>query len=244
MTAEPSPGHYDFLDFIGPMSDERASRMVASISATKPKTITDFGCGTGELLLRAVAATPTATGCGVDVDKECLARARTMAQERGLADRVRFIEAEAATVDETADVVLSIGASHAFGDTTEALPALRTRVHAGGLLYFGEGFWERPPTDEEVAGLGPGASRDEYGDLAALVDCGIAAGFRPVRIETATRQEWEDFMSGFLLDWEDRVLRHPNADKLRSAADAQRNGWLRGYRDVLGFAYLTFGVPH
>ena len=35
----------------------------------------------------------------------------------------------------------------------------------------------------------------------------------------------------------------PSADELRAQADAHRQGWLHGYRGVLGFAYLTLGVP-
>jgi hypothetical protein len=37
------------------------------------------------------------------------------------------------------------------------------------------------------------------------------------------------------------LLQHPDApdvDKVRAAVDTHRNNWLRGYRGVLGFAYL------
>jgi hypothetical protein len=35
----------------------------------------------------------------------------------------------------------------------------------------------------------------------------------------------------------------PDVEEVRSRADAHRDRYLRGYRDVLGFAYLTLGVP-
>jgi len=35
----------------------------------------------------------------------------------------------------------------------------------------------------------------------------------------------------------------PHADEIRARADAHRSAWLRGWRDVLGFAYLTLVVP-
>jgi hypothetical protein len=83
-------------------------------------------------------------------------------------------------------------------------------------------------------------------DLAGLVDLAIAAGFRPLAVETATRDEWERFESGYLADWEEWLRVHgddPRADEIRTRADMHRNEWLRGYRDVLGFAYLTLARP-
>ena len=77
------------------------------------------------------------------------------------------------------------------------------------------------------------------------MDHAIDAGFRPLRIETATSNEWEEFESGLAADVEEWLLSnvdHPNADEVRSKLDTQRNIWLRCHRDVMGFAYLTLGV--
>jgi hypothetical protein len=35
----------------------------------------------------------------------------------------------------------------------------------------------------------------------------------------------------------------PEAEEVRARLDRQRSLWLRGHRGVLGFAYLTLGVP-
>ncbi|MEP7180123.1 MAG: hypothetical protein ABI775_13635, partial [Pseudonocardiales bacterium] len=54
------------------------------------------------------------------------------------------------------------------------------------------------------------------------------------------------FESGYLADWEQWLLtygEHPDADTVRAKADSHRTEWLRGYRAVLGFAYLTLGRP-
>ena len=83
-------------------------------------------------------------------------------------------------------------------------------------------------------------------DLAGLVDCGVSQGFRPLCIESANRDEWEQFESGYLADWEEWLLiagDTPDAELVRAKADEHRTRWLRGYYDVLGFAYLTFGRP-
>jgi hypothetical protein len=136
--------------------------------------------------------------------------------------------------------VLCIGADHVWGDQASALTALHSLVRPRGVLLFGTGYWQRPPTVEEAAGLG--ATPDELPDLATLVDRCTAAGFRPLDIQTANEDEWNAFESGYLADLEEYVMTHPSANAQRERADRHRAGWLRGYRGVLGFAYLTLGV--
>lgn len=233
------------LNFMAPLAAERAGRLAADLIALKPSTVVDLGCGWGELLLRILAACPGTHGVGVDTHGPDLARARLDAAARGLSDRVTFIEEPAADHRTTADIVINIGAHQAFGGVTEALCALRDLVNPGGRLLFGAEFWERPPTAERLAHMWPGISTDDCTDLAGLVDAAIAAGFRPLRIETATAGEWEEFESGLAAEAEEWLLRHaehPEADAVRADLDTQRTIWLRGHRGVMGFAYLTLGV--
>ena len=172
------------------------------------------------------------------------ASTRANALSRGVDARVTFESGDAAAAHESADVVICIGADHVFGDQGAALVALHDLVRPGGLVLFGSGFWHREPSIEEAAAVGmtPGS----LPDLAGLVDLAIERGLRPLRIQSANRDEWEQFESGFLADWEHWLLRHgdhPDADRVRVKADTHRTGWLRGYGSVLGFAYLTLGRP-
>jgi hypothetical protein len=234
------PTRYAYLDFNAPLSSSRADAIAAALAADGPATVLDIGCGWGELLLRVVAAGSTTTGLGIDTDVDLLARARTNAATRGLADRVAFVDASAPTEHEPADIVICVGADHAYGEQADALTALYGMVNLGGLLLFGSGFWEQAPTPEQAATLG--LEQDSLPDLAGLVELAISVGFRPFSIQTANRDEWEAFESGFLADRE-QWLRgnsgHPDVGEIRAKADAHRTGWLRGYRNVLGFAYLT-----
>lgn len=91
----------------------------------------------------------------------------------------------------------------------------------------------------------PDARADEFHDLGGLVDVAVSAGFRPVWIETADGDEWEDFESGYQADAEEWLAAHPDhplAQETRERVDRHRSSWLRGYRGVLGMAYLTL-VP-
>ena len=107
---------------------------------------------------------------------------------------------------------------------------------------LGECFWDRTPTDEELAGMWPGADEGDHTSLGALVDLAIEAGFRPAWIETATAEEWEEFESGYRYDTELWLAAHPGhplAAETRERVDLQRSTWVNGYRRVLGMAYLT-----
>ncbi|MFF7633532.1 SAM-dependent methyltransferase [Kitasatospora sp. NPDC008050] len=240
------------LTFHGPLSEARAAQLTSRLSRAAPATVLDIGCGWGELMLRVLAATPGATGLGLDLNAADLARGRENARARGLADRVRFAEESAVgTAREPADLVLCLGASHALSEaeaphhTVAALHALRRLVRPGGRVVLGEGFWQRPPTEAELAAMWPGATAGEQYDLAGLVDLAVAAGFRPSWIETADADEWEEFESGYQCDVEEWLAAndtHPLAAETRERVDRHRSTWLRGYRGVLGLAYLTL-VP-
>ncbi|MEV7191442.1 class I SAM-dependent methyltransferase [Streptomyces sp. NPDC093510] len=240
------------LTFHGPLSEERADRLVGRLAAAGPRSVLDIGCGWGELLLRVLEAVPEAVGVGVDIKAEDLDRGRANGKERGLDGRVVFAEESATdTTRGPADLVLCLGASQALSSaepprtTIEALRTLRRLVNPGGRVVLGEGFWQREPTAAELAAMWPDADAGEHLSLGDLVDAAIEAGFRPLWVETASAEEWEEFESGYRSDVEEWLAAHPGhalAAETRARVDAQRSSWLRGYRRVLGIAYLTL-VP-
>lgn len=248
--ADNPPPRLAQLTFHGPLSESRAGRLVERLTRHTPATVVDIGCGWGELLLRVLAAAPGAIGTGVDLNADDLARGRSIAEARGLADRVTFVAESAATAAcGPADVVLCVGASHALSDaapphhTAAAVRALRRLVTPGGRVLLGEGFWQRTPTAAELAAMWPDASASEHVDLASLVDTAVEAGFRPAWIETANDDEWEEFLSGYAADEEEWLAANGGLpESARDDLDRRRAAWLKGYRGVLGMAYLTL-VP-
>ncbi|MFF7524073.1 MULTISPECIES: SAM-dependent methyltransferase [Streptomyces] len=244
------------LTFHGPLSEERAAglirRLTDVVGSAAPATVLDIGCGWGEFMLRLIEAMPGATGVGIDLNEDDLARGRVNAEMRGLAERVEFVRDSAVdTARDPADIVLCFGASHALSDvrppehTTAALHALRRLVKPGGRVLLGEGFWQRPPAPNELSAMWPGASASEFHDLSELVDLAIDAGFRPAWIESANPDEWDHFESAYQSDVEEWLAVHPDhplAKETRDRVDRHRKMWLRGYRGVMGLAYLTL-VP-
>ena len=237
------PAFYGHLTFNAPLSDGRADAIAARLAAAAPATVLDVGCGWGELLLRVLAAAPGARGTGVDTDDRVLARGRDAAVDRGLVGRVAFDNIAGRDLSEPADLVMCVGSTHAFGDTPDALAALQKLVRPGGRLLFGDGIWqERGPVDRGLVWDDVLAQPD----LGGLVDLAVDSGFRPLWVEAADADEWDAFESGFLADSEEWLMTHadhPDAPKIRAQADEHRRRWLHGYRNGLGFGYLTLGVP-
>ncbi|MFB6848195.1 SAM-dependent methyltransferase [Streptomyces sp. NPDC056373] len=241
-----TPPHRTRLTFHGPLSEPRADALVRRLTRHRPAGVLDIGCGSGELMLRVLAAAPEATGTGLDLDTDDLARGRRAAANRGLAPRVRFLEESATgTTRGPADLVLCVGSSQALGDRLpEVLAELRRLVTDQGRVLLGEGFWQRTPTPDELSRMWPDAAVTDHPDLATLIGLTVDAGFRPEWTETASLDEWEEFESGYLADtevWLAEHPRHPLAEETRQRLDRHRARWL-AYRGVLGLAYLTL-VP-
>jgi cyclopropane fatty-acyl-phospholipid synthase-like methyltransferase len=197
------------------------------------------------LLLRVLSAAPGARGSGIDIHGPDIARARQNADKRRLADRAVFIEGPAADHASKADAVISCGAYQAFGSISEALKTLRGLVKPGGRVLFGAEIWDRTPTEQQLSAMWPGTTLSSCLYLPDVVDTAVEAGFRPLRIETATLGEWDEFESGLATGAEEWLLANPDhseAGQVRDRLESHLSIWLRGHRDVMGFAYLTLGA--
>ena len=222
-----------------PVSDANLHRLLGRLGPVE--RVLDLGCGFGEWLLAALEATPQATGAGVDTSSPALEEARGRAQRRGLAERVTFEEADAASFEGGGfDAVLCVGATHAFGGLAGTLDAVRAHVRPGGRVLLGEGFWDGEPTPQAMSALG--ADPGELPDLAGLVETARGAGYEPGYGHISSAEEWDDYewsWTGSLTEW--ALTEAGDADRASALAMAgtHREEWLAGYRGQLGFLTLV-----
>ena len=216
------------LTFNAPLSDERANALVAALPISPGHHVLDLGCGWGEVLLRIIAAHPATTGTGVDNERADLDRGVRAAARRGLHERVEFVEADATTFVDLADIVACVASSHAFGEHADALHRLRQSVTPGGRVLYGDGFWATPATPGALATIGLLPGRDELRAAAA------SAGFRIERDEVSTLDEWDAFEAG----WRRGLEASPDPEAVAFAAQRQRE-YEDGYRGAIGFSWLV-----
>lgn len=224
-----------------PLGDETVDRLLDRALEGR-RHVLDLGCGDGTWLLRAVRRHPDLRATGVDLSGAGFDRVLEEADATGVGDRLALHRGDARefTPEQDVDAVLCVGATHAFGGLVGTLRAARALLSEDGVLLLGDGFWERPPTAAALAGLG--AEEADLADLAGTVAAVTSHGWSPVYGHVSTLREWDDYewsWTGSLTQW---ALDHPgDADvaQVRSVAEQHRQGWLEGYRGVLGFVTLV-----
>jgi SAM-dependent methyltransferase len=207
------------------MSEDAVAAAIAALPLTGEPCIVDTGCGTGEVLIRAVAAHPGARGLGVDLDADAIAEARRRAGDMP----IRFEVRDAATLGTVApDALINVASSHVHGGFPAALRTLRT---LGPVILYGDGFWHRHPSDDFLAALGD-ATEDELADIEGLRGAIGDAGLEIVQESLASESDWaryEETLAG-------NAERHGGADSLAYANRIRERRALPGGTDTLGFA--------
>ena len=168
--------------------------------------------------------------------------AKREAEALGLSHRVRWDEADgSAWSDGAFDVVICIGASHAFGGLEGTLSAIRGHLRSGGQAVVGDGIWEQPPTRAAQEALQ--AAPNDFPDLAGLVQRAREHHFEIGYGHVSTLEEWDDYewsWTGSLVRW---ALNQPSGSdhqaQALTAAREHRDAWLNGYRQQLGFVTLV-----
>ncbi|WP_260194203.1 SAM-dependent methyltransferase [Actinophytocola gossypii] len=237
MTDTLAAARYARLRWNTPLAEDHADLLLERLALTADTSLVDLGCGWGELMLRAVAKTYN-RAVGVDSDPAALDRARRAARERGLADRVEFVEEKAESFRGTADRAICIGAAHTLGGTRNMLTALADVVPSGRVL-IGDGCWPAPPTPGALDLFG-----NEFLSLPDLVTTANATGWRVLHLSTASQLEWDDFESRHRAGQQEWLMANqddPRAGEVREWIDSRERVYLTAYRGVLGFAYLVLG---
>ncbi|MFE9427263.1 SAM-dependent methyltransferase [Kitasatospora sp. NPDC006697] len=233
-------GHHPIA---APLSDESVTALLGQAIRTGHERLLDLGCGEAPWLLRALAAHPELTADGVDIDAASLDLARHCAEQLGVARRLGLHHRPAAeyTSPHRYDVVLCVGATHAFDGLLVALDTARGHLAPGGRVLLGDGYWQQDPDQATLDGLG-GATPDELDDLPTLVDKILTAGWVPVAGHQSSQSELDDYewsWTGSLAEWALDHPTDPDAPAAKQLADTHRTGWLRGYRGTFGFVTMV-----
>lgn len=250
MTIEFAP-LYQRLAFNTPLSAERSAELVAFLSQHTQGSIVDLGCGWAGLLMQVLEANQALHGVGIDLSAANLEYAASVAGERGIADRLQLICGDVKDrLPASVQGAICIGASQIWGSPTEtnmpldysaALAAVRKLVRRGAPVVYSEAIWNKDPTDAAVAPLA--GRKDEFVFLPQIIELATKHDFAVVRVHEATLDEWDMFESGhqakYALWLAQHPADHPDAAEVRSLSQRQQHAYFRGYRGILGMAYLS-----
>ncbi|MEU4144732.1 SAM-dependent methyltransferase [Streptomyces parvulus] len=228
-----------------PLSDGSVRTLLDRALPRGNERVLDLGCAEAAWLVCALTGRPGLRADGIDLSESAVAKGRAAADAAGLGDRLTLHTGDATTFEapQPYDLVLCVGATHAFGGLLPALEAARGHLAPGGSVLVGDGFWEREPGPGTPAA---GFEADEYADLATTVEKVSAAGWTPVYEHVSTWEEWDTYewsWTGSLSRWALDHAEHPDAAEALRIARAHRDEWLRGYRRTLGFVTLQLRAP-
>ncbi|MER5886087.1 class I SAM-dependent methyltransferase [Streptomyces sp. NPDC001941] len=227
-----------------PLDDDSVRELLEQGVPHEGARVLDLGCGGGEWLVRALAASPGLRAEGVDVSLDALEQAREAADRLGVGDRLSLHHGTAADFrsPHPFDLVLSVGATHAFGGLLPTLAAARERLAPGGRVLIGEGFWVGEPSPGALELFG-----DDLTDLATTLDRVAADGWTPVHGHVSTRRELDGYewsCWGSLAAWALDHPDHPDSAEALETSAIRRGEWLRLYRDCWGFVTLVLRRTH
>lgn len=107
---------------------------------TAGATVADVGCGHGLSTVLMAQAFPASQFLGIDDHPASVDRARTLAAQAGVADRVQFEVQQARELDGTFDFIAVLDAFHDMGEPQRVAARLRDAIADGGTVLVVEPF--------------------------------------------------------------------------------------------------------
>jgi SAM-dependent methyltransferase len=225
-----------------PFGDHTVDTLLDQLEPADATLALDIGCGQGAWLRRLLTRHPALRGVGIDRSPCALEAARS--QTSPLSSRLELEQADAShylkACSRRFDIILCAGSTQALGGYRETLHATRPRLAERGRLLVAEAYWQRPPTDQALVALRANAS--DFSDLETTVATVRDAGYTPLHVATSSQDEWDDYESSWCGSLERYARDNPSdadRDEIIETARSHRDGYLNGYRGVLGFAALV-----
>ncbi|MFG2822478.1 SAM-dependent methyltransferase [Kitasatospora sp. NPDC048365] len=204
--------------------------------------ILDLACGKGELLASWSARWGT-RGTGVDLSEVFLAAARERAAELRVADRIEFVQGDAAAYGAEPggfDLVSCIGATWIGDGLVGTLELMKPALAPDGLLLVGEPFLHAEPPAEAYADFG--ATPETFTTLPGLLPRFEEAGCELLEMVLADPDSWDRYEAAqwrTLSDWLRANPDDPDTPALHRYLAERRHGHLAYRRPYLGWGVFV-----
>lgn len=236
------------LPYFNPVCDKRIESALSRVPWRERMSVIDIGSGAGQLLIKLVEQHNVHA---IAVERESIF---VDEMHKRMGDH---IPAHAIVIHQTPvaeflqthasdryDVVVCIGAGHAFGGEDAAMRRLAGLVMPGGYLIFGAGYWKQTPAPEYLASFG--GTVEEMGTHSKHVEVGVSLGLTPLFATTASNDEWDEYEWRYATNIENYVAANPNdpdSPAMLARCRSWRAAYLRWGRDTMGFGVYVFRKP-
>ncbi len=225
---------------LNPFTDQKLELLGELCRWHRDMHLLDLASGKGEMLC-TWAQRHGIQGLGVDISEVFVPAARARAAHLGVADRVRFVQADAGAFgaeEASFDAVACIGATWIGGGLAGTIDLMRPALVPGGLLLIGEPFWRETPPEGAYEALGIG--REEFVSLPGTLSRFEEAGLGLVEMVLADEDSWDRYVAAqwwTVAAWLDEHPGHADAAEMRGYLDRSRRSHL-----AYGRRYLGWGV--
>jgi len=205
--------------------------------------VLDLGSGSGEMLC-TWARDFGIVGTGVDMSQLFSEQAGRRAEELGVADRVKFIHADAAgyVAGEKVDVAACVGATWIGGGVAGTIELLAKSLRNGGIMLIGEPYWVRLPPTEDVARGCHAGSISDYLLLPDLLVSFRDLGYDVVEMVLADQEGWDRYEAAKWLTmrrWLDANPDDELAKEVRAQLTSEPERHARYTREYMGWGVFA-----
>lgn len=226
-----------------PFTPEKLATLGAALRLEPETCVLDLGSGSGEMLC-TWARDHGIRGIGIDMSQLFSEQAKLRAVELGVADRVKFIHADAAgyVADKKVDVAACVGATWIGGGISGTVALLAKSLRAGGIILIGEPYWLRMPPTEEVAQKCEGCSLADFLLLPELIASFGKLGYDVVEMVLANQDSWDRYEAAKWLTMRRWLEANPHDDfakEVRAELTSAPGRYAAYTREYLGWGVFA-----
>ena len=224
-------------------TSEKLATLGRALRPRPDSSLLDLACGKGEMLC-TWARDHQLTGTGVDISTSFLRAAHERAEELGVADRLRFVHANASefVAPEPVDIASCCGATWIGGGVAGTIKLLERSLRPGGIVLIGEPFWRMDPPDQQTVHACHATSKEEFTSLPGLVALFRDCGWDLVEMVLADEDSWDRYVAAQWLNvrtWLDDNPDDELAEQLREELDTAPLSYVTYQRTYLGWGVFA-----